>query len=127
MPARIVLDQDKPSAAIEIPLERPLPDYGLEQLEYPTPRDIDGLLVSPGFRDLVDDGRGVLTELLGGSGLEITQFTGAICPSDDDVYRPGLWIVLMDTRADVKSALPSTTRQRISRAVAALIERLQLD
>jgi len=127
MPARIVLDQDKPSAAIEIPLEKPLPDYGLERLEYPTPRDIDRLLVSPGFRDLVDDGRGVLTELLGGTGLEITQFTGAICPSEEDVYRPGLWIVLMDPRADAKSALPSATKQRISRAVDTLIERLQLD
>ena len=127
MPARIVLAQDKPSAAIEIPLEKPLPDYGLEQLEYPTPRDIDGLLVSPGFRDLVDDGRGVLTELLGGSGLEITQFTGAICPSEEDVYRPGLWIVLMDARRDARSALPPATKERISRAVATLVERLQLD
>jgi hypothetical protein len=127
MPTRIVLDEDKPSATIEIPLEKPLPDYGIEQLEYPTPRQIDGLLVSPGFRDLVDDGRGVLTELLGGSGLEIAQFTGAICPSEEDVYRPGLWIVLMDARVDAKAALPSETKQRISRAVAALVERLQLD
>jgi hypothetical protein len=126
MPMRIVLDQDKPSAAIEIPLEKPLHDYDLEQLEQPTPRDIDAILVSQGFRDLVDDARGVLTELLDGSGLEITQLTGAICPGDDDVYRPGLWIVLMDTKADSKSALLPATKDRISKAVNTLIERLQL-
>jgi hypothetical protein len=126
MPTRIVLDQDKPSAAIEIPLEKPLHDYDLEQLEQPTPRDIDAILVSQGFRDLVDDARGVLTELLDGSRLEITQLTGAICPGDDDVYRPGLWIVLMDTKADSKSALLPATKDRISKAVNTLIERLQL-
>ncbi len=77
---------------------KPLPDYDLEQMEQPTPRDIDALLVSQGFRDLVDDARGVLTDLVSnphtlpnrcrarGSGsdtdpgFEITQLTGAICP-----------------------------------------------
>jgi hypothetical protein len=126
MSTRIVLDQDKPSAAIEIPLEKPLPDYDLEQLEQPTPRDIDAVLVTQGFRDLVDDARGVLTELLNGADLEIAQLTGAICPGDDDVYRPGLWIVLMDTKADSKSALPPATKDRISEAVSALVRRLQL-
>jgi hypothetical protein len=126
MSTRIVLDQDKPSAAIEIPLEKPLPDYDLEQLEQPTPRDIDVVLVTQGFRDLVDDARGVLTELLNGADLEIAQLTGAICPGDDDVYRPGLWIVLMDTKADSKSALPPATKDRISEAVNALVRRLQL-
>jgi len=98
MAIRLVPDKDQPSAAIEIPLQKPLPDYDLEQMDQPTPRDVDGILVSQGFRDLVDDARGVLTELLSGSGLEITQFTGAICPGDDQVYRPGLWIVLKDGR-----------------------------
>jgi len=112
MSIRIEPDKDQPSVAIEIPIENPLPDYDLEQVEQPTPRDIDGLLVSQGFRDLVDDARGVLTELmcnppplpnnthlvdLGLSHVpdfEIAQLTGAICPGDDEVYRPGLWIVL---------------------------------
>ena len=64
MAMRIVPDEGKPSAAIEIPLERPLPDYDLDQLEQPTPRDVDIILVSQGFRDLVDDARGVLMDLL---------------------------------------------------------------
>ena len=64
MPARIVPDVDKPSAAIEIPLQTPLPDYDLDQLDQPTPRDVDAILVSQGFRDLVDDARGVLLDLL---------------------------------------------------------------
>src|SRR5258708_20652737 len=106
MSIRIAADKEQPSVAIEIPLERPLPDYDLHQIEQPTPRDIDGLLVSQGFRDLVDDARGVLTELmcnppplpntthlvdLGLSHLpdfQITQLTCPISPAPHEVYRP---------------------------------------
>src|SRR5258707_2574862 len=63
MPLRIVPDEDKPSVAIEIPLEKALPDYDLEQVDQPTPRDVDAILGSQGFRDLVDDARGVLMDL----------------------------------------------------------------
>src|SRR5882724_5845431 len=109
---RIAPDKDQPSAAIEIPLAKPLPDYDLHQLEQPTPRDVDAVLVSQGFRDLVDDARGILMDLLAHPPfhahspenanldfthsaplpLELTQLTGAICPGDDESYRPGLWI-----------------------------------
>ena len=124
MAIRIAADKDQPSVAIEIPIENPLPDYDLEQIEQPTPRDIDALLVSQGFRDLVDDARGILTELicnppplpndshlvdLGLSHVpdfEITQLTGAICPGDDGVYRPSLWIVLKaDRKTPAKQSL----------------------
>src|ERR1700740_2110875 len=114
MPARIVPDQDKPSAAIEIPLEKPLPDYDLHQLERPTPRDVDAILVSQGFRDLVDDARGVLTELLHGTSFELAQFTGAICPGDDETYRPGLWIVLRDKNTAQGRELSPDSRARIA-------------
>ena len=123
---RVIPDQDQPSAAIEISLEKPLPDYDLLQLEQPTPRDVDAVLVSQGFRDLVDDARGVLTDLLNHSGLEITQLTGAICPGDDEVYRPGLWIVLRDPHAAPKTTLPAATQQRIFGAATELSKRLQL-
>lgn len=114
MPARIVPDQDKPSAAIEIPLGKPLPDYDLEELEQPTPRGVDAILVSQGFRDLVDDARGVLTELLSHTGLEIAQFTGAICPGDDEVYRPGLWIIVRDPHANPKASFSAVAQERIA-------------
>jgi hypothetical protein len=126
MALRIVPDEDKPSAAIEIPLENPLPDYDLEQLEQPTPRDIDAILVSQGFRDLVDDARGVLMDLLNHTGLEIAQFTGAICPGDEDVYRPGIWIVLRDPHAPSKASLPPAMQQRIAAIAAEFCKRLQL-
>src|SRR6267378_5608744 len=64
MSVHISPDANRPSATIEIPLENPLPDYDLLQLEQPTPRDVDAVLVSQGFRDLVDDARGVLMDLL---------------------------------------------------------------
>jgi hypothetical protein len=145
MAMRIVPDQGKPSAAIEIPLDHPLPDYDLEQLEQPTPRDVDAILVSQGFRDLVDDARGVLMDLLanppaarstesaldlkheGSHTLELAQLTGAICPGDDEVYRPGLWIVLHDVTANPKAGLSPAAQARIGAIADEFVKRLQLD
>jgi len=145
MALRIIPDEGKPSAAIEIALEHPLPDYDLEQIDQPTPRDVDGVLVSQGFRDLVDDTRGILTELLANEphaasrdykldlshsnehALVLDQLTGAICPGDDEVYRPGLWIVLRDAQASQKASLPQSTKERIAAIAHELMKRLQLD
>jgi len=127
MPIRLVPDKDQPSAAIEIPLTKPLPDYDLDQMDQPTPRDVDGILVSQGFRDLVDDVRGVLTEILSGAGLEITQLTGAICPGGDAVYRPGLWIVLKDPRTPKGSPLREEVQAKIRGVAAELVKRLELE
>jgi len=142
MSMRIAPDTDQPSVAIEIPIEKPLPDYDLEQVEQPTPRDIDGLLVSQGFRDLVDDARGVLTELmcnppplpndthlvdLGLSHVpdfEIAQLTGAICPGDDEVYRPGLWIVLKDKKSPPKQSLGEVAMEHARVIAHELVKRL---
>jgi hypothetical protein len=142
MSIRIAPDKDQPSVAIEIPIENPLPDYDLEQVEQPTPRDIDGLLVSQGFRDLVDDARGVLTELmcnppalpndthlvdLGLSHVpdfEIAQLTGAICPGDDEVYRPGLWIVLKDKKSPAKQSLGEVAMEHARVIAHELVKRL---
>ena len=144
MPIRIAPDKDQPSVAIEIPLEKPLPDYDLEQVEQPTPRDIDGLLVSQGFRDLVDDARGVLTELVANPpplpnhthfvdlelttlpDFEISQLTGAICPSDDEVYRPGLWIVLKDRKAVGKQPLGEVALEHARLIAQELVKRLEI-
>ena len=144
MAIRFSPDKDNPSVAIEIPLEKPLPDYDLEEVEQPTPRDIDALLVSQGFRDLVDDARGILTELMCNPPLlpndthlvdlglshvpdfEVTQLTGAICPSDDEVYRPGLWIVLKDKKTPVKQPLGEVALEHARLIAHDLVKRLGL-
>jgi hypothetical protein len=144
MAMRIAPDKNQPSVAIEIPLEKPLPDYDLEQVEQPTPRDIDGILVSQGFRDLVDDARGILTDLLahpptlpdgshyvdldltGVPHLEITQLTGAICPGDEEVYRPGLWIVLKDTKAATNQPLSEVALEHVRLIADSFVKRLGL-
>ncbi len=109
MSVHISPDANRPSATIEIPLENPLPDYDLLQLEQPTPRDVDAVLVSQGFRDLVDDARGVLMDLLG-----------------DESYRPGLWIVLRDPHAKPGTSLPPGSQERVASIAAELVKRLQL-
>jgi hypothetical protein len=140
MSIRIVPDENQPSASIEIALEKSLPDYDLEDVEQPTPRHVDAILVSQGFRDLVDDTRGILMDLLTKAhphhpGLDLAsdpplvlaQLTGAICPGDDEVYRPGLWIVLQDPHAKPQTALPLATQDRIAAIASELAKRLQLD
>jgi hypothetical protein len=141
---RISADKEQPSVAIEIPLMKPLPDYDLEQMEQPTPRDIDALLVSQGFRDLVDDARGVLMELVANPhtlpnnlgrvdldltqipDFEITQLTGAICPGEVDVYRPGLWIILKDRKSGAKKNLSEVAMEHVRLIVNELMKRLSL-
>ncbi|GAC1660851.1 MAG: hypothetical protein NVS9B4_12320 [Candidatus Acidiferrum sp.] len=147
MPFHITLDENLPSASIEIALDQPLPDYDLDQLAFPTPRDVDAILVSQGFRDLVDDARGVLMELLAHPPyqarspehahldfthsapppLELMQLTGAICPGDDELYRPGLWIVIRDPKAPPKTQISSAVADRLQIIATELIKRLQLE
>jgi hypothetical protein len=151
MSIRLIPDDDKPYTAIEIALETPLPDYDIEEVEQPTPRDVDAILVSQGFRDLIDDARGILLELIstpmdiagiepGESPLaplhitdhdpcrlELVQLTGAICPGrEDDVYRPGLWIVIRDTRCKSGEPLPEPAQERVRLIAERLIKRLEL-
>jgi hypothetical protein len=151
MSIRLIPDDDKPYTAIEIALESPLPDYDIEEVEQPTPRDVDAILVSQGFRDLIDDARGILLELMstpmdiagiepGESPLaplhitdhdpcrlELVQLTGAICPGrEDDVYRPGLWIVIRDTRCKPGEPLPQSARERVRLIAERLVKRLEL-
>ena len=144
MAIRITTDREQPSAAIEISLEEPLPDYDLEQVEQATPREIDAVLVSQGFRDLVDDARGVLMELLAdppalknGSHLtdlgiscmahfELTQLTGAICPGGEGVYRPGLWLVLRDPKAPQNQNLSEGEMNHLRAIVEQFVKRLGL-
>jgi hypothetical protein len=144
MSMRLAPDKNRPSVAIEIPLTKPLPDYDLEQMEQPTPRDIDGILVSQGFRDLVDDARGILTDLVAhpptaadashfvdldlsaAPHLEIAQLTGAICPGDEEVYRPGLWIVMTDRKAAANQPLNEVTLEQVRLLASTLVKKLGL-
>jgi hypothetical protein len=147
MATRVIPDEDKPSVAIEISLEKPLPDYDLDEIDQPTPRDVDGVLVSQGFRDLVDDARGVLLEIMSESRpdpsasseitdldltppeahpLEIAQVTGAICPADE-IYHPGLWIVLHDHKVPANRPLPAATVERVTHYAEELVKRLDIE
>jgi hypothetical protein len=98
MSIKIAHDPGTPTSSVELMITRDLPDYNIEDVARPTPRDVDVILVSQGFKDLVDDVRAFLDRVLPQSGLELVQLTGAIC-ADGDVFRPGLWIVLRDTEA----------------------------
>src|SRR4029077_19181481 len=99
---RITNDAGAPTASVELAITHPLPDYDLEEVEAAVPREVDPMLASQGFKDLLDEARSILEDELEGSGLEITQLTGAICTDkkgEQTIYRPGLWLGVRDTGA----------------------------
>jgi hypothetical protein len=57
--------------------------------------------------------------------LEIAQVTGAICPADE-IYRPGLWIVLHDHKIAANQPLPTATIERVTRYAEELVKRLDI-
>lgn len=98
MNAKINYDSREPTVSVEFMITKLLPDYDLFEVEAETPRDVDPILASQGFRDLLDDARAMLEHELNGSGLEIVQLTGAIC-EDKSIHRPGIWLVLREAGA----------------------------
>lgn len=123
MAIKIGHDTGKPTASVELMITQPLPDYDLEEVEAPIPRDVDPMLASQGFKDLLDEARTILDRELAGSGLEITQLTGAIC-HDNTIYRPGIWLVLRE-RENAKEMSPDA-RQRVAAVAKNLSTNLQL-
>jgi hypothetical protein len=112
MTTKISHDAGAPTASVELMITRPLPDYDLEEVEAPIPRDVDPMLASQGFKDLLDEARGILEKELSGSGLEIAQLTGAIC-RDQQVHRPGIWLVLREREGQGEMSAPA--RQQVAR------------
>jgi hypothetical protein len=125
MSFKITHDANSPTTSIELMINRPLPDYDLEEVEAAVPREIDPILASQGFKDLLDETRSVLEHELAGGGLEIAQLTGAIC-RDHSVYRPGIWLVLRETGVAPGEAMSSGARARIAAHADRLRVNLQL-
>jgi hypothetical protein len=123
MGIKISHDAAAPNASVELMITRPLPDYDLDEVEAPVPRDVDPMLASQGFKDLLDEVRTILERELAGSGLEIAQLTGAIC-HDKNVHRPGVWVVLRD-RGTAKE-MSSAARERVAAVAQTIRQTLQL-
>jgi hypothetical protein len=123
MAIKISHDAGAPTASVELMITQPLPDYDLDEVEAPVPREVDPMLASQGFKDLLDEVRSILGGELAGSGLEIAQLTGAIS-HDKGVHRPGIWLVLREGGG--AKEMSAGARERVA-AVAETIRRsLQL-
>lgn len=120
MSLRILHDANAPTASIELAIRHPLPDYDLEKIEQPTARDVDPLLASQGFKDLLDEARAVFEREAAGQQLELRQLTGAIC-HEGGVHRPGLWLLVRETGAGDHKPMSSEAQTQ----VAALAETLR--
>jgi hypothetical protein len=125
MSIRIEHDFGAPNAAIELTIRQPLPDYDLDEVEAAIPRDVDPMLASQGFHDLLDEARAILASALPGTNLEVTQLTGAIC-SQGGVHRPGLWLVLRETGVPRDAQMSAAAKVTTSALAEELRARLQL-
>ena len=132
---RIAYDEAAPNATVELAILHPLPDYDLDEVEAQVPRDVDVLLASQGFHDLLDEARAILSSALRGGELEVVQLTGAICNAHGDkgqpgaaaVHCPGLWLVMREIRAASGEPMSEAVRARVARIADELCTRLQLN
>ena len=125
MSIRINHDPNAPTASVELPIRQPLPDYDIEEIEQPTPRDVDPLLASQGFKDLLDEARSLFEREAAGHSLEIAQLTGTIC-QDGHTHRPGLWLVVRETGASGAQPMSADARAELARIAESLRESLAL-
>jgi len=122
---RIEPDAHAPTAAVELPIRQPLPDYDLKEIEAPIPRDVDPMLASQGFLDLLDEAGGILKAALGQSGIELIQLTGAIC-GQEGAHRPGLWLVFREVGAAPGRPMSAAAQARVAAVAEQLRAELQL-
>src|SRR5277367_3740251 len=108
---KIYFDAGALTASIELMLTKPQPDYDLLEVEAPVPRDVDPMLASQGFLDLLDEVRALLHRDAAAHNLEVVQLTGAIC-HDQAIHRPGIWIVLRE-KGQMKEMSPQA-RQSVA-------------
>jgi hypothetical protein len=123
MSIKIAHDKAAPTASMELMITKPLPDYDLEDVEASIPRDVDPMLASQGFKDLLDEVRAILDRELADGSLEIAQLTGAIC-HDKNIHRPGIWLVLRERTST--SAMSDVARERVAAIAETLRRDLQL-
>jgi len=123
MSITIRFDKGAPTASAEITIKNPLPDYDLEEVGAPIPRDVDPMLASQGFKDLLDEVRAILQRELPENALEVVQLTGAIC-HDVNVYRPGIWLVLRERTAN--EDMSEGARKRLTAIAEKIREDLNL-
>jgi hypothetical protein len=119
MTAKISHDAGKPTSSIEWMITKPLPDYDLDVVEAAVPREVDPILASQGFKDLLDEARALLDRELAGSNLEIAQLTGAIC-HDKNIHRPGIWLVVRERGTSKGQEMSAAARDRVT-AIAELL------
>jgi hypothetical protein len=125
MPIKISHDAAAPAASVEIMIAEPLPDYDLLEVEAPIPRDVDPMLASQGFKDLLDEARTFLDAELVAGGLEMAQLTGAIC-HHQNIHRPGIWLVLREHGAAKNQPMSDSARKRVTEIASKLLNHLQL-
>jgi hypothetical protein len=123
MPITIRFDKSAPTASVELMLNSPAGGFASKEIEAPTPREIEKVLVSEKFRELTHEAHAVVERELTESKLEIVQLAGTIC-HDVSAYRPGIQLVVREHGRS--GEMSETARERLTSLAEALREALNI-
>jgi len=91
MAIKITHEPGMSTASVELRITRPLPDFDLKEVKAHIPREIDPVVASQGFKDLLDEARSILESLWADASLEIAQLTGPSAPTARSFGRASGW------------------------------------
>ncbi|HXW56897.1 MAG TPA: hypothetical protein VEJ67_14195 [Candidatus Cybelea sp.] len=122
MPITIRFERGKPIASAEFMVTSRLSVSDLPDLEAPSPRELDFVLASTEFENVLGDVRAFLEGELDLGTLDVVELKGMAC-HDASVYRPGIRLVVRERHRN--APMSETAREQFT----ALAERIreQLD
>lgn len=123
MPITIRFDRDKPIASVEFMIQSALPDHELMPIEAQERSEIQPVIASQQFKDLVEAVQSAFEKELAGGKFEIARISGIVC-HDVSVYRPGILLIVQEKGRE--ETIREKGRERITAIAEAVREKLEL-
>jgi hypothetical protein len=108
-------------ASVEFMIGSALPDDRLKKPEAQERSDIQPVIASQGFKELVQAVRAAFAQELAGGKFEVLHISGIVC-HDVDVYRPGILLIIEE--AGREGTIREVGRERITAIAEAVRERM---
>lgn len=108
-------------ASVEFMIRNALPNHGLTRIEAQERSEIQPVIVSQEFKDLVEAVRAAFEKELAGGKFGIARVSGIVC-HDVSVYRPGILLIVQEKGRD--ATINEAGREHITAAAETVRERL---
>jgi hypothetical protein len=123
MPIAIRFERGEPMASAEFMITSRLLPYGLADVEARSRREVDSVLASAEFENVLGDVRALLEGELDLGKLDIVELKGIAC-REAGVYRPGIRLVVRETGQ--KAPMSETGREQFAALAEKIREHLEL-